>query len=109
VTLENNVSRALDMNVFGSSQNSEIKRTLSKLEDSIKIIQSDVKLQQVEKDVMKSNIINIQQQIKSIENEIQQYNKSLFNYENRLSELINNQADAATAIGILGLKLEKIK
>jgi len=36
VTLENSVSRATDMNVFGSSQSGETKKNISNLEQSIK-------------------------------------------------------------------------
>jgi len=36
VTLENSVSRAIDMNVFGSSQSGEAKKNILNLEQSIK-------------------------------------------------------------------------
>jgi len=46
VTLENSVSRATDMNVFGSSQSSETKKNISNLEQSIKSVSN--KLDKIE-------------------------------------------------------------
>jgi len=46
VTLENSVSRATNMNVFGSSQSGETKKNISNLEQSIKSFSS--KLDKIE-------------------------------------------------------------
>jgi len=53
VILKNSVSRAIDMNVFGSSQSSETKKNISNLEQSIKSFSS--KLDKVEHLVESSN------------------------------------------------------
>jgi len=94
MTLKNNISCVADMNVFGSSQAGEAKKTLTKLEDLIKKIQNDVALQKLEIDVIKSNIQNLQEYKKSVEN-------NLSSSEQRISDLFNNYAEVSTAISLI--------
>lgn len=63
MTLENSVSLATDMNVFGSSQSSETKKNISNLEQSINSFSS--KLDKIEHLVESSYKTNIVQEEKT--------------------------------------------
>jgi len=107
--LKNSVSRFITMNVFGSSQASDAKRIISDIQSSNKTIVNDAKLQQKNINTLKSNIVNLHVKIQLLENNIQTSNKSIFDYENRMSELINNWADTSTAIDIQGQDVKQLK
>ena len=64
MTLENSVSRAIDMNVFGSSQSGETKKNISNLEQSIK--SSSSKLDKIEH-LLEENHKSIQIQEEQVE------------------------------------------
>jgi len=62
MTLENNFSRAIGMNVFGSSQSGETKKNISNLEQSIKSYSNKLdKIEHLLKENHKSNQIQEQQ------------------------------------------------
>jgi len=104
------VSRFITMNVFGNSQASDTKRIISDIQSSNKTILNDVKLQQKEIDTLKSNIINVHLIVQyCYTNNIQTSNKSLLNYENRMSELINSCVETSTVIGIYGQGVNQLK
>jgi len=107
--LKNSVSRFITMNVFGSSQASDAKRIISDIQSSNKTILNDVKLQQKEIETLKSNIVNLHVKIQLLENNIESSNKSLLNFENRISKLFNDCADTSTAIAIQGLDVAQLK
>jgi len=107
--LKNRVSRFITMNVFGSSQVSDIKRIISDIQSSNKTIVNDMKLQQKEIDTLKNNIVNLSDKILLLENNIQSSNKSALNCENRMSELFNDCAETSTAIAIQGLDDGQLK
>lgn len=64
MTLENSVSRAIDMNVFGSSQSGETKKIISNLEQSNKSFSS--KLDKIEH-LLEENHKSIQIQEEQVE------------------------------------------
>jgi predicted RNase H-like nuclease (RuvC/YqgF family) len=92
------------MDIFNNSIDGRRENIISNIHSSNKTIVYDVKLLKVEIDELKSNIANIEEKLKSIENDkIQEYNndnKPLFNLENRVSELFNKYAETSTIISI---------
>ncbi|XP_060874002.1 uncharacterized protein LOC132947787 [Metopolophium dirhodum] len=95
--------------LMSNSQASDTKRIISDVQSSNKSILNDVKLQQKEIETLKSNIDNLHVKIQLLENNIQSSNKSLLNYENRMSELFNDCAETSTAIAIQGLDVAQLK
>jgi predicted nucleic acid-binding Zn-ribbon protein len=77
------------MDIFNSSIDGRRKNIISHIHSSNKTISYDVKVLKVEIDGLKSNIIDIELKLKSRENDIHEYNKSLLNIERRVSELFN--------------------
>jgi len=89
------------MDIFNNSIDGRRKNIISHIHSSNKTISYDLKVLKAEIDGLKSNIIDIEVKLKSMENDnIQKYNKSLLNLEGRVSELFNNYAETNTKISI---------
>ncbi|KAL4101242.1 hypothetical protein QTP88_021262 [Uroleucon formosanum] len=93
LTLENNFSRAIDMNVFGTSQASKTKKNISNLKQSIKSFsakldkieqlleenQDSIKSQEQQNRHLQLKVENIQEQLEKIETSLQYITDKLKN------------------------------
>ena len=88
------------MDIFNNSIDGRRKNIISHIHSSNKTILYDVKLLKGQIDGMKSYITNLEEKLKSMEGDIQRNNRSLLNYDNRVSELFNNYAESSTVISL---------
>jgi len=85
------------MNVFGSSQAGETKKTISKLDDSIKIIRFELneKMSQLENNtkIIELKLSNIEQLTENLKFKVSDLEDNVDYMKSQISDLVENDAE----------------